>query len=126
MKRGFGLALIICMLLSLPAFAGSELPSLVELADAPSIIVDWSKGPIQDVTLHGNRRFVFENGQKGGKYLLIIRQDDTGSRLPIWPASVHWPGTSPPALTTTANRKDYISFFYDGVTYDLVAISQNL
>lgn len=126
MKRFLALAALLFLLPFDAATAASEEPSYVDLEDAPSITVDWSKGTTQAVTLHGNRAFVFTNGQKGGKYTLIIRQDDTGSRIPSWPAAVHWPGVYAPTLTTTANKKDYINFFFDGVTYDLVALSQGL
>lgn len=124
MKCSLAPAVVLFLLSVSPALA-STVPSYMELADAPTVTVDWSKGNTQGVTLHGNRTFVFENGEKGGKYMLIVKQDTTGSRVPAWPALVHWPGTSPPTLTTTANRKDYISFFYDGVTYDGLAVSQN-
>ena len=122
------LASIVFLLLPLPsALADSATPSYVELHDAPAITVDWSKGDTQAVTIHGNRRLVFSNGQKGGKYILVIKQDATGSRLVTWPASVRWPGGSPQAfiLTTTANSKDFIGFIYDGEKYDAVSISQN-
>ncbi|MGH9378959.1 MAG: hypothetical protein ACRD1I_09170 [Terriglobia bacterium] len=125
MKRTLAPAVFLLLLSVSPARADTP-PSYVELADAPTITVDWSKGNTQAVTLHGNRAMVFANGQKGGKYLLIVRQDDTGSRTVTWPASVHWPGGGPgPTLTTTANKKDYASFFFDGVTYDFLALSQN-
>jgi hypothetical protein len=124
MKCFLAIAVLLFLLAFEVAAAANERPSYVDLADGPSITVDWSKGATQAVTLHGNRAFIFINGQKGGKYTLIIRQDDTGSRVPAWPASVHWPGTYPPILTTTANKKDYINFFCDGVTYDLLALSQ--
>jgi hypothetical protein len=127
-------------LLSIPALAadqsleelrrtvGEAVFPFIELDDAPSITVDWRKATVQSVTLHGNRTFTFINGHKGGRYVLIIKQDATGSRTVTWPASVHWPGDSPqpPTLTTTANKKDYINFFYDGAIYDLVAMSQGL
>lgn len=124
MKRALSFAALLALVL-LPARAETT-PAYVELADAPAITVDWSKGNTQAVTLHGNRTFTFSNGQRGAKYLLILRQDLTGSRVPTWPPAVHWAGSYPPTLTTTANRKDYLSFFYDGVTYDLVALSQGL
>jgi|SRR5271165_2283676 len=115
-----------------PAYAADAAPSYVELADAPTIAVDWSKGNTQAVTLHGNRAFTFSNGQKGGKYLLILKQDATGSRTVAWPLSVRWPGGPPqtrgqPAsiLTATANKTDYITLFYDGVTYDVLALAPN-
>jgi hypothetical protein len=108
------------------AYAGDTAPSYVELTDAPTITVDWSKGTTQTVTLGGKRALAFLNGQKGGKYILRLRQDATGSRTVTWPSSVHWPGVDGPTLTTTAGKADYIVFIYNGVSYDMVAISQGL
>jgi hypothetical protein len=114
-------------LLSVPfAFAGDTAASYLELTDAPTITVDWSKGSTQTVTLGGNRSFTFLNGQKGGKYLLIVKQDAHGSRTVTWPVSVHWPGGPPPTLTTLAAKTDYITFFYNGANYDALGFAQNL
>jgi hypothetical protein len=114
------------------AYAGEAVTPPVELADAPTLAVDWSKGDIQTVTLHGNRALTFSNGWKGGRYTLIITQDATGSRTVTWPSSVRWSGGPPqtkglPAniLTTTADKTDYITFFYNGVTYDVLGLAQN-
>jgi hypothetical protein len=115
----------ILFLLSIPsAFASDAAPSYVELADAPTIAVDWSKGSTQAVMLSGNRTLTFSDGQKGGKYTLILKQDATGSRLVAWPPSVHWPGTLGPTLTSTAGKTDYLFFIYNGVSYDMVGFSQ--
>jgi hypothetical protein len=123
-KRILALSALLLLLPFQPSCAASAPPSYVELADAPAITVDWSQGNTQSVTLGGNRTLVFSNGQKGGKYLLILKQDATGSRTVTWPFTVRWPGTSGPTLTTTANKTDYVSFFYNGVTYDMLALSQ--
>lgn len=131
-KRPLALSALL-FLLSVPrAYAGDAPPSYVDLPDAPTITVDWSKGDTQTVTLHGNRTLTFANGQKGGKYLLIVTQDATGARTVTWPSSVRWPGGPPQArgeqvsmLTTTANKTDYITFFYNGVNYDFLALAQN-
>jgi hypothetical protein len=124
MKRPLALSALL-FLLSVPlAYAGDAAPSYVELTDAPTIAVDWSKGRTQTVKLGGNRLLTFSNGQKGEKYLLILKQDATGSRTVTWPSSVRCPGLLGPTLTTTANKTDYISFFYNGVNYDMVAVSQ--
>lgn len=126
MQRILALAALL-FLLSVPAVFASDVPPLyAELADAPTITVDWSKGKTQAVTLGGNRTFSFLNAQKGAHFTLILKQDATGSRTVIWPQSVHWPGVTLPILTTTANRKDYITFFYDGVSFDVVGFAQNL
>lgn len=127
MQRLSVLIALFLFLLLPPALAGSAAPSYAELADAPTITIDWSKGSMQAVTLHGNRTLIFENAQKGGRYTLIIKQDATGSRIPIWPAQVHWPGETqlPPTLTSTASKKDYLTFIYDGASYDVVGLAQN-
>lgn len=122
MKRPL-LTLLLFLLSPLPAFASP--PSYVELEDAPTITVDWSRGNVQAVTLHGNRTLVFENGEKGGRYMLAITQDATGSRVMTWPSSVRWPGGSPVTFTTTPNKRDYIQFFYDGTNYDTLGLIQN-
>ena len=97
------------------------------LTDGATIAVDWNNGTVQSVTLGGNRTFTFANGQDGGRYILIIKQDGTGSRTATWPVSVRWGGGLSPVLTTTATKTDYIGFIYNGVdsTYDGVSISKN-
>lgn len=125
MKRILAPALFLVLLFAPLAFADT-LPAYVQLADAPSITVDWSKGKTQAVTLHGNRTVVFTNGQKGAKYTLIIKQDATGSRTVTWPSSVNWPGGTGPTLTTTANKKDYLALFFDGESYDGLGMTGNL
>jgi hypothetical protein len=126
MKRTLALSSLLFLLSVFPVCAAGTAPSYVELADAPTIVIDWSKGVTQAVTLHGNRALIFSNGQKGGKYTLILRQDATGSRTVTWPSSVHWAGVLGPTLTTTAGKADYIVFINNGVTYDMVGISQGL
>ena len=130
MKHFLALAALLFLLSAPLAHADDAAPSYVELADAPTITVDWSKASTQAVTLHGNRTFVFQNGVKGRDYRLIIKQDATGARTVTWPAFVHWPGSSQQnnvvaTLTTTANSKDYLAFFYDGAAYDVLGFSQN-
>jgi hypothetical protein len=131
MKRLLALSALLLLLPFQPASADNTASGYVELADAPTIDVDWSRGDTQSVTLGGNHILTFSHGQKGAKYLLILKQDETGSRTVTWPLSVRFPGGPPqtggqPAsiLTTTANKTDYIRFFYNGVTYDMLAISQ--
>jgi hypothetical protein len=93
------------------------------LTYSSSITIDWNNGNVQSVVLTGNTTFTFTNGQDGGKYILIIRQDSTGGRTVTWPSSVRFPGGVTPTLSTGANKSDYIGFIYNGVDgkYDAVA-----
>jgi hypothetical protein len=97
------------------------------LSDGATIAVDWHNGNVQSVTLGGNRTLTFSNPIDGARYVLIIKQDGTGSRTVTWPATVRWPGGTAPTLTTTASKTDYIAFIYNGVDskYDGIAVSQN-
>jgi len=139
MNRTLALSVFLLFLLGLsalfllspkqPPASAERTATYFELTDAPEITVDWSKGDTQTATLGGNRTLTFSNGQKGGKYTLIVTQDATGARTVTWPSSVRWPGPTqaavPPTLTTTANKTDYITFFYNGVNYDALALAQN-
>ena len=127
MKRPSALFLLFFLLSVPPAHAADAAPSYIDLTDAPTIAVDWSKGNTQAVTLRGNRTLIFSNGQKGGHYMLIIKQDATGSRTVTWPSSMRWPGGPPQAgmLTTTKDKADVLTIFYDGGNYYVLGLSQN-
>ena len=88
-----------------------------------STTVDWKLGNHMDFTFGaGNETFVFTPPTKPGVYTMSLKQDSTGSRTATWPATVKWPGGSPPTLTTTATTGyDVISFRYDGSNYYGVA-----
>ena len=97
------------------------------LTDGATIAVDWNDGNVQSVTLGDDRTFTFANGQDGGKYTLIIKQDGSGSRTVTWPGTARWADAAAPTLTTTADKTDYIGFIYNGVDskYDGVAMRLN-
>jgi len=86
------------------------------LTDAATIAVDWNNSNVQSVTLGGNRTFTFSNPKSGSRYLLMLKQDGTGSRTVTWP-SIIWQGGVAPVLTTTANKTDLITIVYDGTSY---------
>lgn len=84
---------------------------------ASTTAINWSNGNVQQVTLTGNTTFTFVNGISGGRYLLVVKQDATGSRVITWPAAVKWPdgGATPP--TSGANKTDVFSLVFDGTNY---------
>ena len=84
--------------------------------DGGTVAVNWNNGTTQTVTLGGNRTFTFSNPVAGMRYLLIVKQDGTGSRTVTWP-TIKWRGGSPPTLTTTASKTDLITIIYDGTDY---------
>jgi len=67
-------------------------------------------------TMTGNGTLTLANGAAGGVYTVEVLQDGTGGRTVAWSGAV-WPNGVVPTSTTTLNRKDVYTFFYDGSNY---------
>jgi hypothetical protein len=110
--------------LASPTFTGSVTAPIYAstpqaLTDAATI--DWNPtlGLNASVTLGGNRTLSFESTPAVGSYgTLIVTQDATGSRTLTLPstANIVLGSTSitTVVLSTTANAKDILNFYYDG------------
>ena len=89
--------------------------------------VDLSTANIFSVSMTGNCTFTFTNPPVSGvsfSFMLILKQDATGSRTATWPATVKFPNGSTPTLTTTANKTDIFNFItVDGGTTYFGALS---
>lgn len=79
--------------------------------------IDWTLSNKQKSTLTGNCTFTFTAPTGPCSLVLKLVQDGTGTRTVTWPAAVHWSGGTAPTLTTTINKVDIITFYYDGTTY---------
>lgn len=97
-------------------FAKQYVSAKYALTDGATIALDWTNGNVQTVTLGGNRTFTFASPIAGGRYVIVLLQDGTGSRTITWP-TIKWAGGTAPVLTTTANKKDVITIIYDGTDY---------
>lgn len=79
--------------------------------------IDLVNGTVQILTLTGNCTFTFPTAVAGKSFLVMLRQDGTGSRTVTWPASVKWPGGTAPTITATASKQDILSFVSDGTNW---------
>lgn len=93
-----------------------EPTTLAQLTDAATISWDV-QNPVATVTLTDDRTLEFVNPRSGGTYVLILKQDGSGSHTVTWPSSISWVGGVTPLLTTTASKADVFSFVYDGTVY---------
>jgi hypothetical protein len=84
------------------------------LTDGATISWDTTLGSVATVTLGGNRTFAAPTPLKVGTYILHVIQDGTGSRTITWNAVFKFTAAVAPVLTTTANRRDIITFISDG------------
>ena len=71
-------------------------------------------GTLQILTLTGNCTFTFPTPTAGQSFTLFLKQDATGSRTVTWPATVKWPSSTAPTITSTASKGDKYVFTADG------------
>jgi hypothetical protein len=80
---------------------------------------------VQILTLTGNVTYTFPTATAGRSFLLIEKQDATGSRTVTWPAAVKWPSGTAPTITSTASRSDLFGFTADGTNWIGRVVGQN-
>lgn len=79
--------------------------------------IDLANGTLQILTLTGNCTFTFPSAVVGKSFMLLLKQDGTGSRTVTWPAAVKWPSSTAPTMTATASRLDKYVFTSDGTNW---------
>lgn len=75
--------------------------------------IDVSQGNAFYIVLNANCTFTFSNPVASGNvsyFTLLLQQDSSGSRVPLWPFTVAWPGDLPPGFTVTPNQWDLLFF----------------
>jgi hypothetical protein len=91
-------------------FVGQTYGDLYTQADGVTIVPNFKNGNTQTVELGGNRAIDNPTNIKvGATYLIIIKQDATGSRTVTWGSNYKFPGGTAPTLTTTADQADVIT-----------------
>jgi hypothetical protein len=87
----------------------------VALTDAASVAWDLAAAPAATLTLGGNRTLANPtNKRAGASFVLLVTQDGTGTRTLAYGTNYKWADGVAPILTTTAGRKDLLSFYCDG------------
>lgn len=85
------------------------------LTDGANIAWNLNTQQSANVTLGGNRTLDNPtNMVNGGTYILVVRQDGTGSRTLAFGSAYLFPGGTAPTLSTDANSVDILSFVSDG------------
>ncbi len=79
--------------------------------------IDLANGSVQILTLTGNCTFTFPTATAGKSFILLLKQDGTGSRTATWPATVKWPSGTAPTITSVASKLDKFIFTADGTNW---------
>ena len=89
-----------------------------------AITLDLANGTVQIITLTGNATITMPTATSGKSFVMMLKQDGTGSRTVTW-STVKWAGGTAPTITSTASRLDLLSFFADGTNWYGVVVGQN-
>jgi hypothetical protein len=89
-----------------------------------ALTVSLTNGTIQILTLTANATITMPTAGAGKSFIIILRQDATGSRSVTW-TTVNWPSGTAPSITGTASKQDIFSFFSDGTSWYGTTIGQN-
>lgn len=89
-----------------------------------SITLDLNNGTVQKLTMTASSTITMPTAVAGKSFVIMLKQDGTGSRLATW-STVLWPSGTAPTLTTAANKTDMFSFFSDGTSWYGTTIGQN-
>lgn len=89
-----------------------------------AITVSLTNGTVQQLTLTGNATITMPTATAGKSFVIMLKQDATGSRSVTW-STVTWPGGTAPTITGTASKQDIYSFFADGTNWYGTTIGQN-
>jgi hypothetical protein len=95
--------------------------STLALTDAASIAVDGSNCELFTLTLTGSHALANPtNLVKGARYVFLVKQDATGSRVLTYGNKYYFAGGTAPTLTTTAAAVDMLEFASDGTNLYLL------
>jgi len=89
-----------------------------------AITLDLTNGTVQLITLTGNATITMPTATSGKSFVMMLKQDGTGSRTVTW-STVKWAGGTAPTITSTASRLVLLSFFADGPNWYGAVISHN-
>ena len=89
-----------------------------------TITLDLANGTVQIITLGGNVTITMPTATSGKSFVMMLKQDATGSRTVTW-STVKWVGGTAPTITSTASRLDLLSFFADGTNWYGVSVGAN-
>jgi hypothetical protein len=89
-----------------------------------AITLALTNGTVQIITLTANATITMPTAAVGKSFILLLRQDATGSRTVTW-TTVNWAAGTAPTITSTASKQDIFSFFSDGTSWYGVTVGQN-
>ena len=89
---------------------GQSYTPLETISSTNSWTPDWDSGNVQTMELNAATTINNpSNIEIGATYIMILKQDSTGSRTVTWGNAYNFSANTPPTLTTGANKADVIT-----------------
>lgn len=101
---------------------------------AGTLTLDLATGTVFNVLINAavtsvtiNNANTIAAGSQASGFILIANGNGTTYAI-VWPSSVRWPGNTAPSITSTAGKRDVLTFFTtdQGATYNSFISGQNL
>jgi hypothetical protein len=92
------------------SFGADEAVNTIAATGATETVPAPTTATVNVFTLDANCTLTFPTAAAGRSFTLVLKQDATGSRTVTWPGTVQWPAGAAPTLTTTANKRDVLTF----------------
>jgi hypothetical protein len=90
---------------------GQSYTPLETISSTNSWTPDWDSGNVQTMELTAATTINNpSNIEVGATYIIILKQDGDGSHTVTWGNAYNFPASTPPTLTTGANKADVITF----------------
>lgn len=89
-----------------------------------AITVNLVNGTVQQLLMNASPTITMPTAVAGKSFVMMLRQDSTGSRAVTW-STVVWAGGTAPTVTSTASKQDIYSFFSDGTSWFGVTVGQS-
>lgn len=80
-------------------------------ADGATVTFNLATSNDHIVTLGGNRTLALSNVTTNQKFIIVLKQDGTGSRTVTWWSGIKWAGGAAPTLSTDINVADMFGFY---------------
>jgi hypothetical protein len=85
---------------------------------ASTYTISLADGTVQFLTLTAaSCTFTFPTPVAGRSFMLFLKQDASGGKTVVFPATVLWPDNAAPTITSAANKRDKFVFTADGTNW---------
>jgi hypothetical protein len=90
---------------------GSHAGTVATATDGATVTLNCAASDWHELTLGGNRTIALSGDVNGQQIALVLKQPGSGGPYTVtWFSGILWAGGTPPTLTSTASKRDVVTF----------------